>query len=394
MSSQASHSRQLRLSAANDVSAKPSLSTHISPSSRREGCEVSDTSDADGLMDIILPLLDRGREVAEQVYQASLGPLRVLTSKSAQKAYLGTFLFTIASLGLLAISSTAYGLFYWKYLPDVSVERVIYLQFSNGSHPHGTTSLSNALTSFQPYDITLHLHLPRTPANLGAGNFMLALTLLGPTITNPSTNAKSFTYVESRRSAILTYNSRMVDTASTLSGLPWYVLGWKTESEVLKVPMFEGVIFKRGKGELPERVELVVEADEKMQFYEVGVKVVARFGGLRWIMYHYRILSFLIFTAVFWTSSMTSTLLAWLLLASYYPSPSQPPKKEEQDPTSPLIKSEPEEDTNDPSLTEGLSDTSRTFPTIGRYPKPLHFTAAGRSDANATDVKQEEDLPL
>ena len=45
--------------------------------------------------------------------------------------------------------------------------------------------------------------------------------------------------------------------------------------------MFEGVIFKRGKGEWPERVELVVEADEKMQFYEVGLKVVARFGGLR-----------------------------------------------------------------------------------------------------------------
>ena len=65
MSSQASRSRQPRLSAADDVSAKPVLSTHIC---RSEGCEVSDTSNEDGLMDIISPLLDRGREVAKQVY--------------------------------------------------------------------------------------------------------------------------------------------------------------------------------------------------------------------------------------------------------------------------------------------------------------------------------------
>ncbi|KAL8865983.1 MAG: hypothetical protein Q9174_006572 [Haloplaca sp. 1 TL-2023] len=231
---------------------------------------------------------------------------------------------------------------------------------------------------------------------------MLALTLLGPTIINPTKYAASFTYVESRRPAILTYNSKIVDTASTLTGLPWYILGWKSESEVLEVPMFEGVVFKRGKGELPEKVELVVEADEKMQFYDVGLKVVARFGGLRWLMYHHRILSFLIFTTIFWTSSMTSTLLAWLILASYFPSsppsPSKPPKKdkEELDPTSSTIKSE-QEDTYDPSLTdaltEGFSDTSRTFPVLSRHQKPLHFSSGSRGDSDIQNLKQEDDLP-
>lgn len=59
------------------------------------------------------------------------------------------------------------------------------------------------------------------------------------------------------------------------------MLGWKTESEVLEVAMFEGLEFSRGSGNVAQELELIVEADEKMQFYEVGIRIVARFGGLR-----------------------------------------------------------------------------------------------------------------
>lgn len=50
-------------------------------------------------------------------------------SKPAQKAYLGTFLFAATSLILFFISSIAYGLFYYNYVPQNTVERVIHLQF-------------------------------------------------------------------------------------------------------------------------------------------------------------------------------------------------------------------------------------------------------------------------
>lgn len=56
-------------------------------------------------------------------------PFRAATSKPAQKAYLSTFLFVTASLFLLGISSIAYVLFYYNYVPQVGVERVIHLQF-------------------------------------------------------------------------------------------------------------------------------------------------------------------------------------------------------------------------------------------------------------------------
>ena len=62
------------------------------------------------------------------------------------------------------------------------------------------------------------------------------------------------------------------------------MIGWRKESEVLEISMFEGVEFAKGWRNVPDRVQVIVEAEEKMQFYEVGVKVVARFGGLRYIL--------------------------------------------------------------------------------------------------------------
>lgn len=88
---------------------------------------------------------------------------------------------------------------------------------------------------------------------------------------------------------------------------------------------------------------------------------------------------------------MISALIAWLALASYF-SGSTAVKKEEATPSA--IKTEPSEsETYEPSLTEGLSDTSRTFPTLGRH-MPLHFTGrAGGSDRRTEEqVKQEEDV--
>ena len=154
-------------------------------------------------------------------------------------------------------------------------------------HPHGTATLDTSLTALQPYDVSLFLHLPRTPNNQAAGNFMLDLSLLSP--AKPSSTAEKLLpesalkqrLAHSRRPAILTYASPIIDTASTLTGLPWYVLGWKTESEVVQVSMFDGVEFSKGWANVPQEVKLVIEADEKMQFYEVGVRIFAKFGGLR-----------------------------------------------------------------------------------------------------------------
>lgn len=56
-------------------------------------------------------------------------PFHAAVSKPAQKAYLGTFFFAATSLFLFGVSAVAYTLFYYNYVPQNSVERVIHLQF-------------------------------------------------------------------------------------------------------------------------------------------------------------------------------------------------------------------------------------------------------------------------
>ena len=162
---------------------------------------------------------------------------------------------------------------------------------SKGS-PFGTARLESSLTSLQPYDISVHLHLPRTPSNLEAGNFMVDLALLPPTNTlsdasdilpaflNP-VNGSPNNIWRARRPAILTYASPLLDLAYRLSTLPLYLVGWRKESERIEIKMFDGVEFTRGTKNVPDIVRLTIEADNKMQFYEVVVKIRARFRGLR-----------------------------------------------------------------------------------------------------------------
>ncbi|KAL8900443.1 MAG: hypothetical protein Q9207_005691 [Kuettlingeria erythrocarpa] len=341
--------------------------------------------------DELMEALEQAKAALGRTRETALIPFHAAVSKPAQKAYLGTFLFTTTSLFLLGLATVAYALFYYNFVP----------QARNG-HPYGIAQLDSSLASLQPYDVSLILHLPRTPNNLAAGNFMLDLSLLAapgksptPSIPIPGTASSGQQILgHSRRPAILTYASLITDTASTLSGLPWYLLGWKSESQVLEVEMFEGLEFSRGGSNVPKELKLVVEADEKMQFYEVGVRIIARFGGIRWIMYHHRVLSYVIFTSMFWSSSMISALIVWLVLASYFSSSSGSTMAKEAQTPSPIKTEHSESELYEPSLTEGLSDTSRTFPTLGRQ-MPLHFSSRGERSSGRLEAvvkKEEEDL--
>lgn len=244
---------------------------------------------------------------------AVIRSLRALVSKPAQKAYLGTFLFIITSILMLCVSAVAYWIFYYKFIPQVGLERVVHLQFGyvtrhpeasqtnrlitreykltiasldSDGPPWGTASLGSDLVSLQPYDVNVNLELPRTPSNLAAGNFMLDLTLF----SHPSTSARTDTNTStsaisrSRRPAILSYASPMIDTASKISLMPLYVTGWHREAETLKVGMMERVEFPRGWRNLPESLRLEIQSEERMQIYSARVQFRARFTGLRYVV--------------------------------------------------------------------------------------------------------------
>lgn len=128
------------------------------------------------------------------------------------------------------------------------------------------------------------LDLPRTPTNLDVGNFMIDLTLYSPETASvlPTTANSQNRISHSRRPAILTYTSPLVDVARRLVRLPLYVVGWRREAETLEVSMMEKVEFARGSRNRPQSLRLEIQSEKNMQVYSAHVKFRARFTGLRW----------------------------------------------------------------------------------------------------------------
>ncbi|OJD22801.1 hypothetical protein ACJ73_05850 [Blastomyces percursus] len=291
-------------------------------------------------------------EPSQPLYSKTLAPFieagHTIFSKPARRAYINTVLFALTSLVLFCISVVAYWIFYYNYVPQIGLERQVHLQFGDG-HPYGTAALGTELIPAQQYDISVALYLPRTPSNLAAGNFMLDLALVSTTDTSTNTNGETSTEENiiawSRRPAILTYASPMVDTARRVSKMPLYVLGWQREAEKLKVNMMGRVEFARKRGAMPKMLRLEIRSDERMQVYNAIVRFDAKFSGLRWIMYNWKILSFLAFSSAFWVVSMLLTSSVWIALASQAePTFRKRPKLEDED--------EEEENSSDVSVKE------------------------------------------
>jgi seipin len=73
--------------------------------------------------------MDPNAKLISEVQNTVFVPLRALVSIRAQRAYLGTFLFVGTSIVLLGVASVAYWIFYFNYVPQVGLERIVHLQF-------------------------------------------------------------------------------------------------------------------------------------------------------------------------------------------------------------------------------------------------------------------------
>jgi len=336
-------------------------------------------------------------------------PVEILSSPTARKAYLTTLLFTTSALILLAFATIAYALFYWTYIPRIGFERTIHLQFddvyrnSNINHdaqfvssagPYGTVILTPDLASLQGYDVLVELSLPRTTENENAGNFMVeAVMYAAGTVIDPLKDRLVPGAVEAdsrlavaRRPAILAYRSRVVEYLWTLTQLHWYLLGWRREAEVMRVPLFESVEFSRGWRNLPSTMRVQVQSSSRMQIYSAKAVFRARFRGLRWIMYNHRIISAVVAVSTFWATEMVFAGLAWLVISSYMDSsadmPGKPVRSKVMDGED-HIKSE-----SDPDIKAELSSTERTFPTTSSQ-QPLHYSTPRIKQEEGVDGEEE-----
>ncbi|KAL1953173.1 hypothetical protein VTO42DRAFT_3433 [Malbranchea cinnamomea] len=290
-------------------------------------------------------------------------PLQAITSKPAQRAYLSAAFFLIIAAILAGVSVVSYWAFYYNFVPQVSFERQVHLQFGDG-HPFGIATLGSEPAASQPYDVSVILNLPRTPSNLAAGNFMLDLTLFSPSdgTSNPNRTGATQELAKSRRTGILTYASPMVDTASRLARILFYVFNWKREAEILHIPMMERIEFARGKKNLPGTLKLEIQSHERMQIYSAVVRFNARFTGLRWVMYNWRLLSFMLFSFTFWVVSILVAFAVWMALSAAPESKSRP-SVESTNGNTPSVKAESEDgDRTPPGLPQDSAGGEKVTP--------------------------------
>ncbi|KFY95758.1 hypothetical protein V498_03154 [Pseudogymnoascus sp. VKM F-4517 (FW-2822)] len=242
---------------------------------------------------------------------------------------------TPTSATLFGLAIVAYVLFYVNYIPKIGIEREVHLQYGgDASSPYGLVSLDNSVMPQQAYDVLVEIDLPTSPANSELGNFMVDMVMLsseykdssrpGTSTSRPSDlhswiPAGSILF-SSRRPAILTFRSDVVSLGKQLAGLPLYILGWRRESERLRIPMAEGVVFEKGHKNTPKKVYIDIQCrhQQALQVYKMRLLLRAKFSGLRWLMYNHRILSFMVFTTAFWAAEVFFALVAWILLQSTF----------------------------------------------------------------------------
>ncbi|OCT49132.1 hypothetical protein CLCR_04770 [Cladophialophora carrionii] len=309
---------------------------------------------------------EEGDSLTRRAIKLALAPLRTLTSRAAIKVYLATTLFLTTSAVLLTVSSSAYAFFYYNYIPQINLERTLYLQYGaagaragashDHEHPYAIVALDTAaLIAHQAYDVSLILEMPRCATNLNAGNFMLDLSLLGgdpddaPHATPPAGDASSSSpppppldistmtrsddvLHRSRRPAILPFASPVPALARTLVHLPFHILGMRDpDRSTLVVPMFEMLVFDRRRSShsgnragsrtgniIPTHAKVEVQSRETLRVYSARLVFRAQFQGLRYVVYNYRGVSFVVFSALFYMVAVTSMLLGWGLMAHFW----------------------------------------------------------------------------
>ncbi|KAK6349146.1 hypothetical protein TWF730_009900 [Orbilia blumenaviensis] len=257
------------------------------------------------------------------------------TSRAAQRAYIQTILASILAITLLGVACFGYILFYYSYIPQIGLETTVHLVYGQttiGTHRPGPISKGTKLVPAggapiskgvlmhdQPYDIYVSLTLPTSPHNLKTGNFMVNLTLLNEGLDVPGILATS------KRPACLTYKSNIINTMDTVMRSPLYLSGWRKEQERIDILMMEGEVFtkKRLPTYLGMRVGNDYAPDKAPEAYESKVFFKARFRGLRYFMYNYRIIAFVIFTSAFWVTGLFWAAITWVFVASYWLAPDE-----------------------------------------------------------------------
>lgn len=209
--------------------------------------------------------------------------------QSARDAMFRSGIIVITAIVIVWISLFLYAAFYYAYMPSISHVRPVHLQFKSCDDSKGICSFPSAhvqltkkqqlLMVGQPYKVNLHLEMPESPANRELGMFMVCAQLRdrnGVLVGNAC------------RSAMLHYRSSLLHVITTLMFSPMMILGSTEEKQHIILELFGN--FEEDQSHPVTDVYVEIQS-RYVEFYSATMMINAHLSGLRYIMFHWPVLS-------------------------------------------------------------------------------------------------------
>lgn len=209
--------------------------------------------------------------------------------QSARSVILNGGIIIISGILIVWLSIFLYTAFYYAYVPSISYVRPVHLQFmacddTKGmcSFPWARVQLTNKqqlLMVGQPYKVNLHLEMPESEANKELGMFMVCAELH---------SRDGFMVKKACRSTMLHYRSSLLHALTTLTFSPMMIFGTTEEKQNVVLELFGN--FEEDQSH-PVTVIFIQVQSKQIEFYSANVMINAHLSGLRYLMYHWPILS-------------------------------------------------------------------------------------------------------
>jgi seipin len=131
----------------------------------------------------------------------------------------------------------------------------------------------------QPYRVLVHIDMPESPKNQNLGMFMVCAEM-----RDQQTNLRG----HSCRPVVMRYKSQLLQTITTWLLAPFLIMGFREERQHIPVELFSN--YEDDQSHPVTEVYIEIQS-RQVEFYGVQLHVTAHFTGLRYIMFHYPILS-------------------------------------------------------------------------------------------------------
>lgn len=178
----------------------------------------------------------------------------------------------------------------------------------------------------------------------------------------------------SRRPALLPFIDPVVSLASRVLFLLYHLIFPAAQTCIMNIPVAERVAFPTDSS-IPLSAYVEIEAGQGIQIYSASLTLTAQLGGLRWLMFHYRLLTFITFTMLFWVCELAFMSVAWAIFGSLMGSSSNNKLEHKTGKSQRRLTTEEATDPDDSDENDdedGISDYPQQFPTYGKQPALKH----------------------